>query len=119
MEGLIISLLPALTSTSFVVVIAKIALSLLRRIAKKNDDKVEALQKTNAALIEQNKILEGKLNVMIESIEGEISKTNEAIVKVSEDVAVNKNSELELRKLVDEGTTIRNELRCLIEAKKE
>lgn len=119
MEELLLNLLPVLSSTAGITIISVVSKILLNRIANKNNDKVKEMAKANALLMERNAMLESKINEVLGSVNDNLAKTNEAVSKLSEEVNINKNSELELRKLVDEGITIRNEIRGLIEAKKE
>lgn len=119
MEELFLSLIPVITSTTGITIISLITRGLLKHTSEKNDDKINEVKTQNRLLAEQNKMLSEKLDEVLSLVNDNLAKNTEAVNKIVEDVAVNKENELAFKKLVDEGTTIRNELRGLIEAKKE
>ena len=118
-ENLIALLIPLITSTSGTVLIAKIAISTIKHVSKKKNEEVEQLKKRNQLLEEENLALKNTLANIDMRIENNIK--NQEIMMNEVGIVVNeqRKSNEQAAKIVDSGTIIRNELRTLLEAKKE
>ena len=119
MKDWLIALLPLLTSTAGIGLISKIAIGILKKVAKKNDDKVKLLQNQNERLENENVALKEQLAKNETFLKECLIETKAEVNEIKSSIIESKNTNEELNKLVNQATTIRNELRTLLEAKKE
>ena len=118
-EILIALLVPLITSTGGNVLITKIAISSIRHVANKKNEEVKALKEQNRLLTEQNLALKNTL-ANVENRTSTNIKNQEIIIReVGMLVDAQRKSNEEASKIIDSGTVIRNELRTLLQAKKE
>ena len=115
----IIALIPVIASAAGSVLVSKIAMAVVNKVSKSRDKEIELLRQENQALKEQNLMLKNSLSNIDNRVSNNI-KNQEIIMKevgmlVDAQRAANENAQ----KIVDDGTIIRNELRTLLDNKKE
>lgn len=119
MKDWLIALLPLLTSTAGIGLISKIAIGILKKVAKKNDDKIKAIEKQNERLEAENVALKEQLNKNETFFKECLIETKAEVKELKALVIEKEKTNEELGKLINQETTVRNELRTLLEAKKE
>lgn len=115
----IIALIPVLASAAGSVLVSKIATAVVNKVSKSRDKEVELLREENQLLKEQNLMLKNTLS-NIDNRNTENLKNQEIIIKeVGMLVDTQRASNENAQKIIDGGTIIRNELRTLLDKKKE
>ena len=119
MKDWLIALIPLLTSPAGIGLISKIAIGILKKVAKKNDDKVKAIEKQNERLEAENIVLKEQLSKNETFFKECLIETKTEVNELKLLVIEKEKTNGELEKLISQETTIKNELRTLLEAKKE
>ena len=115
----LLTLVPVITSTTGIAIISKIAITVVKHVANKKNEEVEQLKRRNKLLEEENLSLKNTLANIDMRIENNIKNQEIIIKEVGMVVDEQRKSNEQASKIIDSGTTIRNELRTLLEAKKE
>ena len=115
----LLTLIPVITSTTGIVIISKIAIGVVKHVAKKKNEEAEELRRQNQLLKEQNLELKNTLARIEDKVTSNVRNQEIIIKEVGMVVDEQRKANEENAKIVDSGTTIRNELRTLLEAKKE
>ena len=119
MQEFLISLIPVISSVVGSVIISKTSTIKIGKIHRTNDDKVELVKKQNKALKEENAELKEQLEKNELYFKDCLIKINDTLVSITNDVQATKEERAEMKNLVNQATIIRNELRTLLQAKKE
>ena len=115
----ILALIPIIASALGSTVVSKIAIAVVHKVSESRDKEIELLREENQALKEQNLMLKNTLS-NIDNRNSENLKNQEIIIKeVGMLVDTQRASNENAQKIVDDGTIIRNELRTLLNSKKE
>ena len=115
----LIALIPVIVSTLANVLVSKFAQKAVNKTSNSRDEQIKLLKAQNALLEEQNLALKNTLSNVDNRVSANL-KNQEIIIKetgmlVDAQRVANDNAQ----KIVDEGTVIRNELRTLLNNKKE
>lgn len=115
----LIALIPVIVSTLANVLVSKFAQKAVNKASNSRDEQIKLLKAQNALLKEQNIMLKNTLSNIDNRVSNNI-KNQEIIIKevgmlVDTQRAANDNAQ----KIVNDGTIIRNELRTLLNNKKE
>ena len=115
----LIGLIPIIVSTLANVLVSKIAGKAIDKTSRSRDKQIELLKEENELLKEQNLALKNTLSNVDNRVSANL-KSQEIIIKevgmlVDAQRVANDNAQ----KIVDDGTIIRNELRTLLNDKKE
>lgn len=119
MQELLISLIPVISSVVGSVIIGKTSTVKIKKIDKTNDDKVELVREQNKALKAENAELKQQLEKNELYFKDCLIKINDTLVSIVNDVQATKEEHAEMKNLVNQATIIRNELKTLLQAKKE
>lgn len=115
----VLILIPVIVSTLGTTIISKIAIGIINHVANKKDEEVKALKEQNRLLTEQNLELKNTLANVENRTSANIKNQEIIIREVGMLVDAQRKSNEETSKIIDSGTIIRNELRTLLQAKKE
>ena len=114
----IISFIPLIASTSGIAIIGKVAIAIIKRIAKKEDAKVKALEEQNAELKQANLILVQERDQLKEYLVKTEAKLDESIITINnkdnairEELALIKADHDNMEEFVKSVTVLRNQLR--------
>lgn len=119
MQEFLISLIPVISSVVGSVIISKVSTVKVGKIHRTNDDKVDLVREQNKALKAENTELKQQLEKNELYFKDCLLKINDTLISITNDVQVTKEEHAEMKNLINQATIIRNELRTLLEAKKE
>ena len=115
----LISLIPVIVSTLANVLVSKMAQKAIDKTSRSRDAQIKALKEENELLKEQNLNLKNTLSNIDNRVSNNI-KNQEIIMKeVGMLVDTQRTANENTQKIIDDGTIIRNELRTLLNDKKE
>ena len=115
----LLTLVPVIASTLGTTIISKVALGIIKHISKKKNEEVEVLKEQNRLLTEQNLALKNTLANIDNRVSSNVTNQEIIIREVGMLVDTQRESNEKASKIIDSGTTIRNELMTLLQAKKE
>ena len=115
----LISLIPVIASTLANVLVSKIAQKAIDKTSRSRDKQIELLKEENALLKEQNLALKNTLSNIDNRVSDNLKNQEIIIKEVGMLVDTQRVSNDNAQKIVDDGTIIRNELRTLLNNKKE
>ena len=115
----LISLIPVIASTLANVLISKLSRKTIDSISRSRDNEIKLLREENALLKEQNLMLKNTLSNIDNRVSDNIKNQEIIIKEVGMLVDAQRMANDNAQKIVDDGTVIRNELKTLLNNKKE
>lgn len=115
----LIGLIPIIVSTLANVLVSKIAGKAIDKTSRSRDKQIELLKEENELLKEQNLALKNTLSNVDNRVSANLKNQEIIIKEVGMLVDTQRVANDNAQKIVDDGTVIRNELRTLLNDKKE
>ena len=115
----LITLIPIIASTLANVLVSKIAEKAINKTSRSRDEQIKLLKEENELLKEQNLALKNTLSNVDNRVSANLKNQEIIIKEVGMLVDAQRTANENAQKIVDDGTVIRNELRTLLNDKKE
>ena len=110
----ILALIPVIASTGAIGLIGKVTIAILKKLPKKTNENIKAIEEQNKILRKENNELKEFIKFEEKVLENVLNNQNSLNERLNKEDISRQTFENQTKTLINEATTIRNELRTLL-----